>query len=113
MRSALLAIALLAPLPAMADTYMPSLDDAFAIRECKDYFVDGPTTMEVKVKNVCYQRILSKTFTPDKIDQTFTITRERTRRLKCSRPYVGSSLRASVGARYCPDTTLLPAPFLR
>ena len=120
MRSVLLAITLAMPVPALAkdwapemDVSMPTLEDAFAIRECKDYFANGPTTREVKVKNVCYQEIVSRTFDIKRLDRAFTVTRERTRQLKCNRPYVGSSLRAQVGAKYCPDTTLLPAPFLR
>ena len=120
MRSALLALAILAPMPALADGHelMPSLGDAFAIRECKDYFVNGPTTMEVKSKNICYQEVVSKTFVPEAPIPPFTVTREITRQIDCEDYQVSTlptnvPLDQQVAGTYCGDDTLEAAPFLR
>lgn len=120
MRSALLAVALLAPIPALADgdTSMPSLGEAWAIRECKDYFVNGPTTMEVKSKNICYQEIVSKTFVPEAPIPPFSVTKEITRRIDCADYQVSTlptnvPLDQQIAGTYCGDSTLEPAPFLR
>ena len=122
MRSALLAVALLAPIPALADghTLMPSLGEAWAIRECKDYFVNGPTTMEVKSKNICYQQVVSKTFVPEAPIPPFTVSKEITRRIDCE-DYAAMPttlptnvpLDQQIAGKYCNDSTLEAAPFLR
>lgn len=116
MRSVLLAISLALPLPALAtdwapnmDISMPTLDDAFAIRRCG-------SNNTLKPQRVCYQQVVSRTFTPEVLFSPFTITRERTRDLNCrvfGRLPANPSLAQQVASTYCPDTTLLPAPFLR
>jgi len=119
MRRLLLSLLILGATPAVAKDWAPKLDasmptqgDAWAIRECKDF---GPSTMEVKAMNICYQENVQKTFDFERFPTIppFTVTRERTFRIDCGEPTQYGGTAGEVAANYCGDRTLKAAPFLR
>lgn len=119
MRRFFLALLILGATPAVAKDWAPNMDasmpeqgDAWAIRECQDY---GPSTMEVKAKNICYQTYVSKTFDFERFPTIppFTVTRERTIRIDCGDALQYGGTAGDVAANYCSDSSLKLAPFLR
>jgi hypothetical protein len=127
MRSALLALALLAPLPVMADGHqtdwapdldisMPTLDDAVAIRR----HFRSTKTREAQPYQVAYGKDVTFTIDLGRLSQPFFVTRHVTKVLNCD-DYIGKPttlptdvpLDQKIAATYCGSPTLERAPFLR
>lgn len=106
--------------PAVAKDWAPNMDasmpvegDAWAIRRCEDY---GPSTMEVKYGQICFQQEFQKTFDFERLPviPPFTVTRERTRQIDCEYANSYRNTAGDVARKYCPQvSSLKEAPFLR
>jgi len=120
MRRLFLSLLVLGATPAVAKDWAPNMDasmptegDAWAIRRCEDY---GPTTLEVKYGQICFQEEVSKTFDFERfpVVPPFTVTRERTVQIDCGEPTQYGGTAGAVASKYCPTVqSLAPAPFLR